>query len=193
MQTKQILVFAIAAVSAAASATVLTFEDNSFGGYQSVGAYGGLTFDTGHSTLAFSDWASDYSNTTVFPSGSMSFFNGSGVPSTSITSGTDFDFNGGSFIGWGEADAAQSYTTLSLTIEGWDDGNLVGSVTRALTANSFSTFTTNFLSVDEVRFLNASSTWWVGDDLEVNAVPEPATMVVIGLGLAAVSRRRRSN
>ena len=48
-------------------------------------------------------------------------------------------------------------------------------------------------AVDRIQ-VNGSQGFYIMDDLTYRAVPEPATMVALGLGAAAlVARRRRKN
>ena len=42
------------------------------------------------------------------------------------------------------------------------------------------------------RYVGGDNWWWAVDDVMVTAVPEPATMVLLGLGGLALIRRRRS-
>ena len=46
--------------------------------------------------------------------------------------------------------------------------------------------------VDEV-IVNGTQDFYIMDDFTINAVPEPASLIAMGLGLAAFARKRRAN
>lgn len=185
--------FAVAAVPAFA---LLPVEfDTLADGSTTVAGTDTFTFGPGVVVENESDFQS-YSNTAAFPSYSKAIYNGFGVQAVSMSRVGDFDFLGGYFIGWGQNDNAVSTTSSTITIEGWDNGILVGSVTKSLLTDSFRYVATNFTSVDTVVFKNdgVDSHWWLGDSFrtdKLEAVPEPVSMVGLGLGAVALLRRRR--
>ena len=112
--------------------------------------------------------------------------------------GGDFDFIGVYASGWAEFDDFAPFTSSTLTIEGWDDGVMVGDVTVNLSTDQFDWVAAGFNSVDTLVFKNDGQDghWWLIDDFTFNmetfAVPEPASAMVwvAGFGLLCVRRRR---
>ncbi len=199
MFTRSIIGATLFAAAAVSSASVfLEFDDAGlYNHIDPVGSYMSFDFDSNAYIVDRDNYGTDFGNTYPFPSYDKGFFNGFGVTSVTMTRVGDFDFVGGFFAGWGFNNAANSQTSSSITIEGWDDGSLVGSVTKSIDADGFRYVGANFASVDKLVFKNDGSDgrWWVGDSLRFNnleTVPEPASMMALGLGLAAVARRRRS-
>lgn len=79
-----------------------------------------------------------------------------------------------------ESISSQEYQILGV-VTGLDDG-------RSLLANTYS-----FTNIQSRRFVFQSTTEAEGiDDLRFETVPEPASMTALGLGVAALLRRRRS-
>jgi hypothetical protein len=194
---KRILIGAIsfAALSTVASASIfLEYDNEGYSNLDAVGtSQGFLHTDAYIVSQAYYD---GYGNTYPFPSQDKAIYNGYGAPVVSISSADDFDFVGGFFASWGSNDDYDYFSSASITIEGWDDGNLVGTVTKGLYADGFRYVAGGFSSIDTLLIKNDTGDygrWWVGDSLQIEqTVPEPASMAVLGLGLAAVARRRRN-
>lgn len=111
-----------------------------------------------------------------------------------MTSGSTFDFIGASFTGWAyNNDYNSSFTSRTITVEGYSGGSLVGSVSMNLSASQYDWLSTNLLGVDELRFQNdgIAGRWWLMDNFTYEPVPEPATLALLGTGLAGLVLRRR--
>jgi len=136
------------------------------------------------------------SSTGGFANGTVSApcaaFNGGGRPA-SIT-GNRFHFISASFTSaWNDV--------LQIQVEGLRDGDVLYSRTITASYNQPTSYTFDFLGVDEVRFSSSgghdanannsgSGTHFVMDDF---ATPEPATtsLVAVGGGTSLLLRRRR--
>jgi hypothetical protein len=130
-------------------------------------------------------------------SGDYAAFNGFGELAMNLSSDVDFDFTGAYFTSWTLRGLSQYYSATSITIEGYNNNALIGSVSMNLSADQYDWFQADLLGVDEVRFISSSSKqWWLMDDLTINestSVPEPASVALFGLGLAGLifSRRKK--
>jgi hypothetical protein len=195
-----VIALALTSLCASADAGVVLFDDLVSG--QFVGSYGGFNWDANIFVCDNSRYQSDYGNTYSTTSPENFVSNGFGVISTKTTSGADFDFNGAYFSTWAFSnrfDPQQSST--SVTLQGWDDGGIVGSVTAALSSTQFNWVAANFASIDELRMINdgAAGRWWIMDNFTFNqTVPEPASVAVWSLlGMVGIGyrwqRKRRSS
>lgn len=192
------VIFAVGAASSVAMAAPVTldFEGQGYGDGSAIGNYGGLTFAA--EALAFTEslYQSFYNNTTAFPSGDIAMFNASGVGSVAATSGSDFDAISAMASWWGTNDTQQSGSSTSITIEGWDDGVMVGTSTISL-AQAFANISLGFTSIDELRFINDGTAghFWLLDDLTLDfdpqTIPLPTASSLAGLGLLGLGVRRR--
>ena len=191
------LVLAVGAAASVAIATPVTldFEGQGYGDVSAVGAYGGLTFGANALTYTEASYQSGYSNTTTF-NGDIAMFNGSGVVTVAATAGGDFDAISAISAWWGASDSQQSFSSTSITIEGWDDGSMVGTSTISLGQN-FQTINLGFSSIDELRFINdgTDGRWYFVDDLVIDfdpqVIPLPTASALAGLGLLGLGVRRR--
>lgn len=176
------------------SAAVLTFDDVTGGGTQLPAGYGGFTWDSNFYVWDWASYNSQYGNTYAFPSMDNAVYNAFGVLTMSV-SGSPFTFDGAYFTGWAEDNGYASFTATSITIDGYLGGNLVGTVSTGLPADSFVWLGADMM-VDTLVFTSsASSNWWLMDNFTYNAstVPEPGTLLLCaaGLVLAGTLKLRR--
>lgn len=82
----------------------------------------------------------------------------------------------------------------SLTLTGTRaDNSTVSEVVNITSGNTLSTYTlSNMTNIVSMRFDDGLDTSLQIDNINANAVPEPATMAALGLGVAAMIRRRRA-
>jgi len=175
-----------------ANATVINFDDITTSSQQAISAnYAGMNWG--------SSWYVESSSTSGngSVSGDYAAFNGFGQLTMNLSNGLDFDFTGAYFTSWGSNGTFQSYSATSITVEGYNNNALVGSVSMNLSAGQYDWFQTDLLAVDEVRFISSSSSqWWLMDDLTINestSVPEPTTLALLVLGLASVGFSRKKS
>jgi hypothetical protein len=193
-----ILAFVLFSCCASANAGVLLFDDLSIG--PTLGSYGGFNWDANLYVYDNASYQSGYGNTYTTTSPENFIYNAFGVVSTTSTAGTDFDFNGAYFSTWAANDSFAWHSSNSVTLEGWDDGVLIGSITTALSSTQFNWVAANFASIDELRMINDGSygRWWIMDNFTFNAsVPEPAAVAawtvlgMVGFGLVRRATRRQ--
>lgn len=119
------------------------------------------------------------------------------------TSPSDFLWNGAGTFDLTSFVIAGAWGNQNLTVEGWNNGVLVQSAVVAITPTA-AVFSPNWSGLDQLRILIDAAGYtdtvaggdgqhWALDNLTINAnrVPEPATLLLLGGGLAAVARRYR--
>ncbi len=179
-----------------AFAGVLYFDDISTGGsvVAMPSGYGGFTWDTNTYVADNGYYDSGYANTVTFPSAPNAVYNGFGVSSITIT-GAPFSFQGADFATWAGSNAEQSYSSTTVTVDGYLSSVLVGTATMTLnTDGTFSFLTANFSNVDTLTILSSGSgQWWLMDNFTFNgsAVPEPSSVLLLATGLIALGAIRK--
>lgn len=176
-------------------AALLTFDGIAVSNAPIPGGYGSFSWSSNWVVWDDADYASAYGNTYGSPSGDFAAFNDTGALTMSLTNGTDFDFNGAYFTGWAENDSFAQFTATSITVEGYNNGSLVGTAGMALSATQYDFLTANLLGVDELRFISsASGDFWLMDNFTYDVpVPIPAAAWLLGsslLGLLGLTRCR---
>ena len=177
-----------------AHALVIDFENqtaqglaplaNNYLGFDWSGGDWELVSDTYYTTT--------YTNSYDSPNGSYAINSAVGLSSIKFTHTNDFNLftlDASTFAG---SDSFVSYSSRTLTVEGFNNGVLVGSQVLNLSSNTYDNFAVNLLNIDEVRFGSAGSNlFWVADNFEVEFVPAPATLALVGLGIAGIGYGRR--
>ena len=161
--------------------------------------YGGINWDSNAYALDDAEFANSFFNSYGSPSGEFAAYNGFGVPSITISSPVAFDFNGASFTGLATRNSFVSFTATDVTVLGYNGATLVGSVSMALSANSYQWLQADLLGITSLVITNSNTNagvrgrWWLMDDFTynqtpVNAVPVPAAAWLFGSALVGMAR-----
>lgn len=155
------------------------------------------------------DYMGTFGNPYGSPSGEYAAFNAFGLAAVELTaSAGTFDFGGASFTSWAHfgafSDPSAPFSAQSLALIGYRPGDLPDFPTYyleiALDPTAYVAQTLGWTGLERVSFVsgdgvtfNVDGLSWLMDDASVNAVPEPATLSMLGAGLLslAISRRRR--
>ena len=194
-----------AAVTCSAQATLLNFDDVTSSSYYQISqgsptTYDGLVWyapdnDIGIvNPLGFYNISSlsqvagragyGYANGKVSGPNVMDIGDGSSV---SAISGQIFDFTSGYFApAWND--------DVTITLNGYNNGNLIDTTSFTLNSESPTLETLNWTGLTEVVFNNNAATPFISVDnltFNLNAVPEPATLALGAAGGAVVLLFRR--
>lgn len=181
-------------------ATVLTFGPLCSGSCvgTALGTYGGFTWSGDMYAVGNGYYDSTYGNTYGAPSGGAAY-NGFGDDGTSVTSATPFTFIGADFTTWAQNDNYASFSSLTVTIAGFDSSmHLVGVCGQTLSAFGYNFLPCDLANVSTLVFHNdigTSGHWWLMDNFTYSTTPEPGTLLMFGsgvLGLAGLIRRKLS-
>lgn len=177
-----------------AAAGQINFDDLAGGGSAVPSNYQGFTWDSNWFVYDQGSY-SGYGNSITFPSSPNVAYNGFGVIEADLFASAPTVFNDAQFSTWAGDNSFQSYSSSSITVEGWNGATLEWTVSENLGVD-FADLAFGSAPVTELKFLNDGSAgqWWLVDNINYGstAVPEPITLSLFGAGLAgAVAMRRR--
>ena len=157
-----------------AVADIIYFDDITTGDFEAVPSeYCGFNWGTNEfgvvSDSAYSSY--HYNNTYGSPSGEYAAFNDRGHNNLVITSisGNYFDFNGVSFSGWAQEDQFCEFTATSITVNGYRDEVLVGTVSMDLSAGQYDWLQADMAGINKLEFVSSGNNkFWIMDDFTFN-------------------------
>jgi hypothetical protein len=180
-------------LAGAAHAGPVGFEDVATGGdftsLNDLNPYAGLNW--GGDWFAGDNSISGYANGAR--SGSKFAVNGFGGEEASLTSATGFNFAGA----WFATPAGTGDKANWINISAYNALNeLIGTTGNIDISDTYQWVTANFSNVALLKITNETG-WFVMDDFTTtaarNAVPVPATPLVLGIGMLALGLGRRLN
>lgn len=210
-----VLVLSVAAFVACASparASVISFD--SLACSELVGTVGDFTFNSGFGTVCAADYNAPGAglNTVPFPSDPVAvgnLYDPDNLVIPTVTGTTPFVFNGAEVTFYTQDNAPDFLSALSLTIVGSLGGvqqfQIVTNFADYLD-NNFASVAGSLAGIDTLEFFSSGllgvdgafqGDLWLMDNVDLELVPEPATLMLLGSGLSAVaalmrSRRRRA-
>jgi len=157
-----------------AVADVISFDDISTSDFEAVPLeYCGFNWGTNEfgvvSDSAYSSY--HYNNTYGSPSGKHAAFNSLGDGNLIVTSisGDYFDFNGADFSGWAQKDQCCEFTATSITVYGYRDEVLVGTVSMDLATNQYDWLKADMDGINKLEFVSSGNNkFWIMDDFTFN-------------------------
>lgn len=195
LRTTFLAALALLFCSTFAQATVLTFDEIQTSSYVLLqNGYGGMNWTNIRVLNSSYIPNSGYVAGTV--SGTNVAFNAGGA--LAMVNGERFDFNGAYLTGaW--------YDGLKVQIKGYRDDVLLYDSTVVTSASSAQYFAFDYYGVDKLDFISFGGelfsqydgygTQFVMDNFTfnaTNAIPEPTTLLLLGLGLLGVAGLRRN-
>lgn len=173
-----------------AYATVITFDDlDTGGGFASLaanhGEYGGFTW-SGNFLLGDDSYLG-YDN--AAHSG-HNFVNNRNVKTLNVSRASAFDFAGAWFVAPNLVGGATLASSIRIDAFG-AEGQLLGSTGEVAIDSDYRFVQADFKDVYRVAIVRDAG-WYAMDDFTLaTPVPEPAGLLTVGLGLAALLLRRR--
>lgn len=186
----------ILGIALAANASVLTFDDLPGPGLVPIpNGYGGLSWNNMYylDGINYSANPSGYQNGVVSPNNVA--YNAYGNPADiSVSSSTSFDFIGAFLTGaWNDG--------LNIEVKGYNGATLLYDTTVVVNSTLPTWEQFNYMGVTDVNFSSSGGTphgyplgygeHFAMDNFTYNQVPEPATILLVGAGLAGVGILRR--
>jgi len=175
-------------------AAILNFDDLRGGGTK-LDSYNGFSWGNFYSYF-YDNYNLGYHNTLSPVSATAFIYNGCGTQSAmSITSTSNFIFNGAYLTGWANANNEWYANAHSVTINGYLSGNKVSTYVANLNLGRMNYFATGWSTpVDKLVFTSdGNNKWFLMDNFTYNQtpVPVPSTALLLGPCLVAIVLWRR--
>lgn len=190
---RSLLVIAAVAAPTVAQAQVINFEGtsscNESGGVPLPANYAGFSWSSNSYVVGKNGLPG--TGYQVGTNGCSSLFNGFGANPLSMSGANPFTFN--SLV------LTSAWEPQTVTITGWLGATLLFSSAVNVTTTSQSFVSLNWAGVDRIDFngaIEGPGGQYVIDDINVNATPEPATLLLLAPGFAFVgyvARKRRQS
>lgn len=189
-------------LSFSASASVLNFEDSTAYSLDWLpDNYGGFTWGS-QGFVVLSDagsFDSDYGYQTTFhnsygsPSGKYAVSNAFGLKQR-ILFNEDIDFVGAYFTSWAAHDRYRVGSAESISLRGYRDGKLVGSVAASLSPKRYDWVQADLKNIDRLDIVTSKlPRWWLMDDFTFqkrSTAPAPLGLPLLMLGLISIGAAR---
>ena len=177
-------IFLVSCITNISGATVIDFDDITTSTSGAVPSdYKGFNWGINNFGVII-DYCDGYSYQTTFnntygsPSGEYATYNWGGPLNVSMSSNEVFDFTGAFFTTWATNDDFNEYSSTSITVLGYHNDTLIGTVSMILSANRYDWLQADLRGVNKLVFQSSGNEkWWLMDNFIYNET-SPVTEIL---------------